>query len=119
MMTAPALVVAALAAAAAFGAVMLLSARGDEASEPAAGSTTGLAVFSRMGCGSCHQLGAADSNGTIGPSLDERLDGHTATSLKARIVAPPETSLMPKDFAERMSDRELDSLVGFLLAARP
>ena len=72
-----------------------------------------------MGCGGCHQLAAADSTGAIGPSLDQRLKGHTAASLQAKIIAPGPTSLMPTDFAERMSEQELDALVGFLLAARP
>jgi mono/diheme cytochrome c family protein len=115
-MTGPALLIAALAAAVAFGAVMLLSARESAAPEPV-GSPTGLAVFNRMGCGSCHQLAAADSSGPIGPSLDERLKGHTAVSLKAKIIAPVKTSLMPGNFAERLSEQELDALVGFLLAS--
>jgi mono/diheme cytochrome c family protein len=113
-----ALLTAALAAAVAFGAVMLLSS--SESREPVrvASSTPGLEVFNRMGCGSCHRLAAAGSNGPIGPDLDERLGSHTAESLKAKIIAPGGTSVMPSDFAERMDDDELDALVSFLLASR-
>lgn len=112
------LLVAALAAAVAFGAVMLLSSSESQEPERVASSTPGLEVYNRMGCGSCHQLAAAGSNGPIGPNLDERLKSHTAESLKAKITAPGETSAMPGDFAERMDDDELDALVGFLLASR-
>jgi mono/diheme cytochrome c family protein len=78
----------------------------------------GLAVFTRMGCGGCHRLAAAQSSGPIGPSLDERLPSHTRGSLTAQIVSPPSYSMMPDDFGERMSDAELDALVDFLLAVR-
>ena len=75
-----------------------------------------------MGCGSCHTLAAAGSSGSIGPNLDERLERHTRASLIARITAPPSGSdsfsAMPTDFGSRMSARELDSLVRFLLGAR-
>ena len=71
-----------------------------------------------MGCGSCHRLAAARAEGPIGPSLDETLESHTAESLRAKIVSPGEMSLMPQDFGQRMSDDDLDALVGFLLASR-
>ena len=65
------LLVAAVGAAVAFGAVMLLSS--SESREPVsvASSTAGLEVFNRMGCGSCHRLAAAGSNGPIGPNLED------------------------------------------------
>lgn len=83
---------------------------------------SGRAVFTRMGCGSCHTLAAAGTMGQIGPNLDERLARHTRASLIARITAPPSDpegfSMMPTNFASRMDARELDALVLFLLAAR-
>ena len=36
-----------------------------------AGPADGEAVFASAGCGSCHTLSAAGTNGTIGPNLDE------------------------------------------------
>lgn len=109
---------AALAAVVAFGTVMLLS--GGDRDRPArvASGGAGLEVFNRMGCGSCHRLAAARAEGPIGPSLDEALDSHTAASLRAKIVSPGETSMMPQDFGQRMSEADLDALVGFLLASR-
>jgi cytochrome c oxidase subunit 2 len=83
---------------------------------------SGRATFVRMGCGSCHTLAAAGSEGQIGPNLDTQLRRHTRASLIARITAPPSDadtpSAMPTDFGSRMNARELDSLVHFLLAAR-
>ncbi len=112
------LMAAALAAVVAFGAVMLLSGGGRDQPVRAAGASPGLEVFNRMGCGSCHRLAAARAEGPIGPSLDETLESHTAESLRAKIVSPGEMSLMPQDFGQRMSDDDLDALVGFLLASR-
>ena len=119
---------AALAAAAlAFAAVALtVGIRGGEDGESAAsaapsGHASGRAIFTRMGCGSCHTLAAAGSKGQIGPDLDSRLEQHTRATLVARITAPPssgELSEMPTDFGSRMNARELEALVDFLLAAR-
>jgi mono/diheme cytochrome c family protein len=124
---------AGLAAAAAAFAVVLLTTDDDgngrvpeggqvAAPAPAAGvpegHEAGLAVFTRMGCGGCHRLAAANSTGPIGPDLDDRLPDHTRESLTAQILSPQAGSIMPEDFGERMSDEELTALVDFLLAAR-
>jgi mono/diheme cytochrome c family protein len=91
------------------------------ASAPQSGHESGRAVFARMGCGSCHALAAAGSSGQMGPDLDSALEHHTRASLIAQITNPAADggfSAMPDDFAGRMTARELDSLVDFLLAAR-
>jgi cytochrome c oxidase subunit 2 len=71
-----------------------------------------------MGCGGCHVLAAAGSSGAIGPSLDGALAGHTPRSLRAKIADPGASSTMPGDFARRLTARDLDALVRFLLATR-
>jgi mono/diheme cytochrome c family protein len=125
---------AGLAAAAAAFAVVLVTTdddggdgwapEGGEVAAPApadpipAGQEAGLAVFTRMGCGGCHTLAKAGSTGPIGPDLDQRLPNHTRDSLTAAILSPPAGSIMPEDFAQRMSDDELTTLVEFLLAVR-
>jgi mono/diheme cytochrome c family protein len=127
---------AGVAAAAAAFAVVLLTTDGDgnrrapggdqvAASAPAAvppevpaGHGAGFAAFNRMGCGGCHRLAAAQSNGPIGPDLDERLPDHTRESLRKAILSPPPYAAMPDNFGDRMSDAELDALVDFLLAVR-
>jgi mono/diheme cytochrome c family protein len=111
------------AAAIAFAAVAAVTDDGDgktvsPAASPAA-VASGRELFALMGCGSCHTLSAADAHGQIAPDLDTRLASHTRASLTAKIRAPGETSMMPSNFGERMSDAELDALVDFLLAARP
>jgi mono/diheme cytochrome c family protein len=99
---------------------------GGSATEPAT-TPTGRAVFARMSCGGCHTLSAAGSKGQFAPNLDERLPNHTAASLKAKITdpypgrSPGDTEFvggMPEDFADRMTDQELDALVAFLLSSR-
>ena len=112
------------AAALAFGVVALTVGIGSEPEQPRASvqeeRESGRAVFARMGCGSCHTLAAAGSYGQIGPNLDNRLSHHTRATLIAQITSPAGDggfSGMPDDFASRMTARELDSLVEFLLAA--
>ena len=108
------------AALVAFVAVMLVS-DGDAppADQPAPPRSEGAAVFARMGCGGCHRLAAAGSTGEFGPNLDAALASHTAESLEAKIASPTQGTIMPSDFAERMSAADMDALVSFLLASRP
>jgi cytochrome c oxidase subunit II len=71
-----------------------------------------------MGCGGCHRLAAAGSQGQIGPPLDQVLPSHTRASLRAKITDPGGSSMMPGDFGRRLSARDLDALIDFLLASR-
>jgi cytochrome c oxidase subunit 2 len=108
-------------------AVVLLATSGGSAggAAPAAATATlgreasaGRLVFAEMGCGGCHRLAAAGSNGPIGPSLDDALPHHTRDTLQAKIRDPGTGSVMPGDFARRMSPAQLRALVTFLLATR-
>jgi len=120
--------VAGLATAAIAFVVLVLATRGDEevssAPTPAARAAGrpdpagGRLVFAQMGCGSCHTLRAAGSKGQIGPSLDAALPRHSRQSLLSKIVRPGTGSVMPQDFAQRMSFADLRALVDFLMAAR-
>jgi mono/diheme cytochrome c family protein len=112
-------VAAGLAAAAIAFAAVATATDGDGGGErTAAASPAGRDVFLRMGCGGCHGLAAAGSHGEIGPDLDAALSNHTRDSLVAKISQPGAMSMMPNDFASRMSDAELSALVDFLLASR-
>ena len=81
-------------------------------------AAAGRLVFAEMGCGSCHRLAAAGASGPIGPSLDNVLPRHTRASLLAKIRDPGAGSIMPGDFARRMTPAQLQALVTFLLATR-
>ena len=100
------------------------TASAEHAEAPPAGvRATGRELFFQMGCGSCHRFRDAGSTGVIGPNLDERLAAYDRRSLRATIVTPPGSapgsfSVMPDNFAARMSPDALDALVSYLLAAR-
>jgi cytochrome c oxidase subunit 2 len=127
-------VAAGLAAAAAAFAFVAIATDGDDRPAPTRDTTSltagaprattadrvahGRLVFTQMGCGGCHRLAAAGSQGPIGPPLDHRLAAHTRRSLLAKITDPGPGSMMPDDFGRRMSAGELRALVDFLLAQR-
>jgi mono/diheme cytochrome c family protein len=122
----------ALAAAAGLVAAVLafavITAVGGDDERGGAGQTVavesdGRELFLQMGCGSCHRFRDTGSTGVIGPDLDERLAAYDRTTLRETIVNPPGSaagsfSVMPDNFEARMSPEALDSLVGYLLAAR-
>ena len=78
---------------------------------------TGLAVFTAQGCGSCHRFAAAESVGPIGPDLDVALQGKDAAYVERKILAPNPQTIMPDDYATRISPPDLERLVTFLLDA--
>ena len=90
------------------------SAEGD----PAAGK----AVFAAQGCGGCHTFSAAGTTASVGPDLDEGLQGKDAAFVHESIVDPNKeiasgygAGIMPQDFGQKLSQKQLDDLVAFLL----
>jgi cytochrome c oxidase subunit 2 len=88
----------------------------------------GLAAFQQNGCGGCHTLSAAASNGTIGPSLDKLKQeaakanrGSLGAFIKESIVSPSAyvepgyQDLMPKNFGQQIPANQLDQLVQYLV----
>ena len=71
-------------------------------------------------CGSCHALGAAQTQATTGPNLDRALKGMSAKEIEKAIVdpgaelAPGFSDLMPKGYGEALTDAELKELVDYL-----
>ena len=114
------------AAAVAFAVVLLATDAGEATARAAAHAAAPAARADRDGRARLRPdglrrlppLAAAGSRGAIGPSLDDALADHTRASLRAKIFDPGTGSVMPQDFARRMSSADLDALVGFLLAAR-
>lgn len=88
------------------------------AGDPAAGE----AVFSAQGCGGCHAFEAAGTSATVGPDLDEALQGKDAEFVSEAITDPNKEitsgyapNIMPPDFGQKLSQKQLDDLVAFLL----
>jgi cytochrome c oxidase subunit 2 len=89
----------------------------------------GEAVFASAGCGGCHVFAPAGSNSEIGPSLDdlpaaaERAGQPLAEFVRESIVEPDKLvapgyspGVMPKTYAQSLTEAELDALVEYLSA---
>jgi mono/diheme cytochrome c family protein len=73
-------------------------------------------------CGSCHTYEAAGTTATVGPNLDETLADKDAAFILESIVNPDAdiasgfaAGIMPKDYGDKLSDKQLADLVAFLL----
>jgi mono/diheme cytochrome c family protein len=89
----------------------------EQAGDPAAGRS----AFASAGCGSCHTVAAANATGSVGPNLDESLQGKDAGYVERAIVDPNadvaegySAGVMPS-FDDQLSDEQVDDLVAFLL----
>ena len=85
--------------------------------DPAAGRQ----VFLAQGCGGCHTFSAAGTNGSVGPNLDEALQGVGAESVRESIIDPNKEitsgfapNVMPQDFGQKLTPEQIDDLVTFL-----
>jgi mono/diheme cytochrome c family protein len=92
------------------------------AAPPKAPGGPGAQVFANNGCGGCHTLAAAESGGTVGPNLDEVLPGQTAKMVEESIADPNAkiatgypANVMPANFAQTLTSKELEDLVQYLL----
>ncbi len=72
-------------------------------------------------CSACHTLADAGSQSQTGPDLDEALAGEDAEAIRQGIVAPDaeitegfQAGIMPKNYGDTLSDKELDALVKYL-----
>jgi mono/diheme cytochrome c family protein len=89
--------------------------------EPAGDPQAGEEVFASTGCGSCHAFEAAGTTGTVGPNLDDSLEGKDAAYVRTAIVEPnaevaegyPE-GVMPGNYGDQLSEEQLNDLVAFL-----
>lgn len=82
----------------------------------------GAQVFANNGCGGCHTLAAAKTGGVTGPNLDEVLPGQTEAMVhesiadpNAKIATGYPPNVMPENFEQKLSPKELEDLVKYLL----
>jgi len=87
-----------------------------------AATARGRALFEDEGCESCHSIAATGAEGKLGPRLDAIDDD--ADDVAEAIVEPREDiadgfpeKLMPDDYGQRLSDREVADLAAFVAAA--
>jgi mono/diheme cytochrome c family protein len=85
--------------------------------DPAAGKT----LFTSEGCGGCHAFAAAGTSATVGPDLDEALQGKDAAFIRESIVDPNAEiaqgyapSVMPGNYGQELSAKQIADLVAFL-----
>jgi mono/diheme cytochrome c family protein len=101
----------------------------EEAADPVA---RGRQVFTTAGCTACHTIEGI-SNGIVGPNLTKvgevaatRKDGVSAeeyihesiVSPNAFVVEGFQPNLMPQNYSQQLSTKQLDDLVAFLLAQK-
>jgi len=91
-----------------------------------AGATSGEQIFTAAGCGGCHTLGKAGSNGNIGPSLDDLasssdVKGNPEDYVRESLLQPDEViadgfqpGVMPS-FDGKLTDKQIQALVQYLL----
>ena len=94
---------------------------GGAPAEDGAGAPDGKAVFTAAGCGGCHALADAGTNGGAGPDLDEGLAGKDEAFIRESIVDPSadvtegfSDGIMPPNFGDTLQPAELDALVKYL-----
>lgn len=80
----------------------------------------GRQVFAQNGCGACHALADAGSNGKVGPSLNG-IGGDPAAMLKQSIInpnavveAPYPKNVMPQNFGQILTPQQVEALVAYL-----
>jgi cytochrome c551/c552 len=88
---------------------------------PPGNAAAGKAVFASEGCGGCHTFAPAGATGTTGPNLGEVLKGKDAAFIRRSIVEPNaviaqgfQPNIMPPDYRQKLSDKQLNDLVAFL-----
>jgi mono/diheme cytochrome c family protein len=72
-------------------------------------ATNGKAVFASAGCGSCHTFSEANSNGTVGPNLDDLGPSFDTVVTQVTNGGGP----MPA-FKDQLSEQEIRDVAAFV-----
>ena len=91
---------------------------------PAGDAAAGKQIFTASAqppCASCHTLAEANATGTVGPDLDQVLQGKDAAFIHESIVNPEAEiapgftgGIMPATYSDQLDDQQLADLVAFL-----
>ncbi len=88
---------------------------------PQAPGGPGGQVYANNGCGACHIFAPAQSQGQVGPNLDEVLEGQSAAQIERSIVDPEaeisagfDGGVMPATYGDDITPEDLELLVEFL-----
>jgi mono/diheme cytochrome c family protein len=88
---------------------------------PAEADIDGAGLFVDTGCGGCHTLADAGTNGQIGPDLDEVLPGMDPKEIRTSIVDPGAEvtegfgdGIMPTTYGDELTEAQLDGLAAYL-----
>ncbi len=88
---------------------------------PSGNPAAGKPVFTANGCGSCHTFTPAGATGTVGPNLSQVLKGKSAAFVRQSIVDPNaviaagyQPNIMPKNFGQTLSAKQLNDLIAFV-----
>ena len=81
----------------------------------------GKSLFTANGCGGCHTLADAGTQGTTGPDLDKVLKGKDKAFIQESITDPQKEiapgfqgGIMPHNFGQSLSPDQLKALVDYL-----
>jgi mono/diheme cytochrome c family protein len=93
------------------------------AAPPTVPGGPGAQVYANNGCGGCHAFAAAGSGGVTGPNLDESLAPDDSPAAVTEMIVNPNAEIvkgyppnvMPQNFGETLSSKELEDLVEYLL----
>jgi mono/diheme cytochrome c family protein len=92
------------------------------AAPPKVAGGPGAQVFAGSGCSGCHTFAAAEAGGVTGPNLDEELPGESEAAVREMIVDPNAEivkgyppNVMPQNYEQELSPKELEDLVKYLL----
>ena len=87
-------------------------------------AAAGKPVFASAGCTSCHTFKEAGATGTVGPNLDEALKGKNEAFIRQSILDPNAViakgypaNVMPQNFGQQLSTKQLADVVAFLAQA--
>jgi mono/diheme cytochrome c family protein len=104
------------------------STAGEGTTVAAGDAAAGKAVFTSTGCGNCHVLAAAGTNGAVGPNLDQQLASDAQSQGDELADFTRESIENPDDFVAegyqagvmpsydgQLDDKQMDDLVAFIV----